>query len=147
MGDDRLVRLRLRADYESRRQVRRQVLDALEAIGKVGEPKVGDNGFGGFAALSGPLRPAAWPPRFRPDTSAHFNGSSNPVEFLQCYAIDVWAAGGDGRVMANWFPMATKGEPRRWLWGLPPEPISSWRDLCERFLDKFAPLGPGPEGA
>jgi hypothetical protein len=27
--------------------------------------------------------------------------------------------------MANWFPMATKGEPRRWLCGLPPESISS----------------------
>jgi hypothetical protein len=49
--------------------------------------------------------------------------------------------------MANWFPMATKGEPHRWLWGLPPESISSWRDLYERFLNKYAPLGPEPEGA
>jgi hypothetical protein len=48
--------------------------------------------------------------------------------------------------MANWFPMATKDEPRRWIWGLPPGSISSWRDLCERFLDKYTPLGPEPEG-
>jgi hypothetical protein len=119
----------------------------LEAIGQVDEPEVGNIGFGGFAALSGPLRRAAWPPRFRPDASASFDGSSNPIEFLQYYTIDVRAAGGDGRVMANWFPMATKGESRQWILGLPPGSISSWRDLCECFPDKYAPLGPGPEGA
>jgi hypothetical protein len=101
MGDDRLVRLRLRAVYESRRQARRQVLDALEAIGQVGEPEVGDISFGGFATLSGPLRCVAWPPRFRPDIGARYDGTSNPVEFLQCYSTNVRAAGGDGRVMAN----------------------------------------------
>jgi hypothetical protein len=42
--------------------------------------------------------------------------------------------------------MAAKGKPRRWLCGLPPRSISSWRDLCERFLDKHASLGPEPEG-
>jgi hypothetical protein len=119
----------------------------LEAIGQVGEPEVGDISFGGFAALSGPIHRAAWPPHFRPDIGACYDGTSNPVEFLQRYATDVRVAGGDGRVMANWFPMAMKGEPRRWLWGLPPESILSWRDLCERFLDKYAPLGPEPEGA
>jgi hypothetical protein len=49
--------------------------------------------------------------------------------------------------MANWFMMAIKGKPRRWLCGLPPRSISSWRDLCERFLDKHASLGPEPKGA
>jgi hypothetical protein len=49
--------------------------------------------------------------------------------------------------MANWFMMAIKGRPRRWLYGLPSRSISSWRELCERFLDKHASLGPGPEGA
>jgi hypothetical protein len=49
--------------------------------------------------------------------------------------------------MANWFLMATKDEPWRWIWGLPPRSISSWKDICERFLDKYAPLGLEPEGA
>jgi hypothetical protein len=49
--------------------------------------------------------------------------------------------------MANWFLMATKGEPRQWLYGLPPRSISSWRDLCECFLDRYASMGPEPEGA
>jgi hypothetical protein len=119
----------------------------LEAIGQVGEPEVDDISFGGFAALSGPIHRAAWPPHFRSDIGACYDGTSNPVEFLQRYATDVRVAGGDGRVMANWFLMAMKGEPRRWLWGLPPESILSWRELCERFLDKYAPPGPEPKGA
>jgi hypothetical protein len=147
MGDNRHHRLCRRAVYASRRQARLQVLDGLEAIGEVGEPEVGDLGFGGFAALAGPLHRAAWPPRFKSDYGARYDGTSNPVEFLQQYAADVRAAGGDGRVMANWFLMATKGEPRWWLSGLPPRSISSWRDLCECFLDRYASLGPEPEGA
>jgi hypothetical protein len=87
----------------------------LEALGQGGEPVNGDVGFGGFVALSGPLHRAVWPPRFRPDTSARFNGSSDPIEFLQQYDIVIRAAGGNERVMANWLPMATKDEPRRWL--------------------------------
>jgi hypothetical protein len=123
MGDDRHHRLRRRAVYASHHRAHLQVLDGLEAIGEVGELEVSDLGFGGFAVLAGPLPRAAWPPRFRPDIGTRYDGTSDPVEFLQRYAADVHVAGGDGRVMANWFPMATKGEPRRWLSGLPPRSI------------------------
>jgi hypothetical protein len=73
----------------------------LEAMGQGGEPVGGVNYFGGFVVLFEPLRHAAWPSRFRPDTPACFDGSSDPVEFLQRYAIAIWATGGDGRIMAN----------------------------------------------
>jgi hypothetical protein len=69
------------------------------------------------------------------------------VEFLQQYAAGIRSVGGDGHVMASWFMMATKGEPRRWLCRLPPRSISSWRDLYERFLDGYASLGSEPEDA
>jgi hypothetical protein len=84
-----------------------------------------------------------WPPRFRP-APGRFNGSSDPVEFLQQYAIAIRVAGGDGRVMAHWFPVATKEEPRWWLLELPLGSILSWRDLCERFLDKYTPWCQSP---
>jgi hypothetical protein len=145
MGDDRHDRLRLRAVYACRRRASLQVLDGLEAIGE-GEPEVGNLGFGGFAALAGPLRRAT-PPRFRPDIGARYDGTSDPVEFLQQYAASIRAAGGDGCVMANWFMMATKGDPCWWLYRLPPRSVSSWRDLYECFLDRYASLGPEPEGA
>jgi hypothetical protein len=98
MGDDRHHR---RAVYASHRWACLQVLDGLEAIGEVDEPEVGDLGFGGFAALAGPLCCVAWPPRFKLDYGACYDGTSDPMEFLQWYAADVRAAGGDGRVMAN----------------------------------------------
>jgi hypothetical protein len=73
-----------------------------------------------------------WLRHFGLDTPIRFDGSSNPVRFLQLYAIAIRATRGDGRVMANWFLMATKGEAREWLLGLPPGAITSWKDLCER---------------
>jgi hypothetical protein len=54
--------------------------------------------------------------------SARFDGLSDPVEFLERYAIAIRVSRGDGRMMDNWFLMATKGEPRRWLWELPQSP-------------------------
>jgi hypothetical protein len=94
MGDERHHRIRLRAVYASRRRARLQVLDGLEAIEQVSEPEVGDLGFRGFAALAGPLCRAAWPPRFKPDVVARYDGTSDPVEFLQRYAADVCRCSG-----------------------------------------------------
>jgi hypothetical protein len=111
MGDDRRHRLRLRSIYASHRRERLQVLDGLEAIGE-GEPAVGDLGFEGFAVLAGPIHRATWPTHFRLDIGARYDGTSDPVEFLQQYTAGIRSAGGDGRVMASWFMMATKGEPR-----------------------------------
>jgi hypothetical protein len=108
MGDDCLTHLRICADYESHRQIHLQVLNALEVIGQGGEPVGGVVCSGGFAVLSEPLRHAAWPPRYRPDTPDRFDRSTDPVEFLQRYAIAIWETRGDGHVMANWFPMVRR---------------------------------------
>ena len=51
--------------------------------------------------------------------------------------MGIEAAGGDSRVMANWFPMALKDAARTWLMNLPEESISSWPDLCEQFVANF----------
>jgi hypothetical protein len=83
MGDDPLVRLRLHADFEAHRQRHFQFLGTLEAMGQGGKPAGGDYCFGGFEALSEPLRCVDWPSRFRPVTPARFNRSSDPVEFLR----------------------------------------------------------------
>jgi hypothetical protein len=141
MADDRLACLCLRADYEYHRQVRLQVLDALEAIGQGGVPEGGVTCFVGFATLLEPLRRVAWPLRFRPDTSVRFTDCLilwNSYNSTQSPSRRPEATG------MSWL-MATKGEPRRWLWGLPPKSISSWRGLYECFIDKFTPLGPEPE--
>jgi hypothetical protein len=124
MGDDHPERLCERAVFEACHQGRLQFLATLEVMGQGGVEC-----FGGFGALSEPLRRVDWLWHFRPTTPARFNGLSDPVEFLRQYAVAIHAARGDGRVMANLFPMAIKDEPQRWILGLPPGSISSWRDL------------------
>jgi hypothetical protein len=83
-----------------------------------------------------------WPDKFKPDLPACYDGSSESVEFLRLYVAAIRSVGGDGHVMANWLPMAIKRAAHVWLMGLPPETISSWRVLCERFIYKFAPSEP-----
>jgi hypothetical protein len=41
------------------------------------------------ALLSRQQRYVVWPDKFRLDISAHYDGTSNPVEFLQLYVIAV----------------------------------------------------------
>jgi hypothetical protein len=90
-------------------------------------------------ALTHQQRYLVWPNKFRPDNSARYDGTSNPVEFLQLYIVAVQAVRGDQRVMANWFPMALKDAPRTWLMNLPHESVTSWKDLCRQFVTNFMP--------
>jgi hypothetical protein len=52
-----------------------------------------------------------WPNKFKPDIGTRYDGTTNPVEFLQLYVVAVQAAHGDQHAMANWFPMALKDAP------------------------------------
>jgi hypothetical protein len=65
-----------------------------------------------------------WPDKFRPDIGTRYDGTSNPIEFLQLYVVAVQDARGDQRVMDNWFPMALKDDPRTWLMNLPHESVT-----------------------
>nr|CAH67683.1 H0510A06.8 [Oryza sativa] len=67
----------------------------------------------GCRAFVASLRNVRWPPRFRPTITEKYDGSVNPAEFLQIYMTGIEAAGGDDRVMANFFPMALKGRRDR----------------------------------
>jgi hypothetical protein len=84
----------------------------------------------GCLALTRQQRYVVWPHKFKPDIGAHYDGTTNPVEFLQLYVVAIQAARGDQRAMANWFPMALKDAPRNWLMNLPHESVTSWKDLC-----------------
>ncbi|XP_052166837.1 uncharacterized protein LOC127783685 [Oryza glaberrima] len=83
------------------------------------------------------LRNVRWPPKFRPNLTEKYDGSINPSKFLQIYTTVIVAVGGDDRVMANYFPMALKGEARGWLMTQPPDSIHSWEDLCQQFITNF----------
>ena len=67
-----------------------------------------------------------------------YDGRLNPTEFLSIYTIAVPAAGRrDEKVFANYFPLALKSNVRSWLMHLPENSISSWVDLCHKFIGAF----------
>jgi hypothetical protein len=80
-----------------------------------------------------------WPDKFKSDIGTRYDGTTNPVEFLQLYVVAVQAAHGDQRAMANSFPMALKDAPRTWLMNVPHESVTSWKDLCCQFVANFMP--------
>jgi hypothetical protein len=93
----------------------------------------------GCLALTRQQRYVVWPDKFKLDIGARYNGTTNPVEFLQLYIVAIQAARGDQHAMANWFPMALKDAPRTWLMNLPHESVTSWKDLCRQFVANFMP--------
>jgi hypothetical protein len=85
----------------------------------------------GCQAFTKELCHVVWPPNLCPELPRRFDGTANPIEFLQLYIVSIQAAGGGDRCMANWFPMALKEAARSWLMNLPDESIVSWGKLCE----------------
>ena len=62
----------------------------------------------------------------------------HPSACLLAYEEAVLEAGGDDKVMANWFPMALTGAPRAWLLNLPGSMVASWEELRDRFTARYA---------
>nr|CAH68036.1 OSIGBa0139N19-OSIGBa0137L10.5 [Oryza sativa] len=114
--------------------------------GRGDQPSVPPIGGVGCRAFVASLRNVRWPPRFRPTIAEKYDGNVNPAEFLQVYTTGIEAAGGDDRVMANFFPMALKGQARGWLMNLPPASVHSWEDLWQQFTMNFQGTYPRPGG-
>jgi hypothetical protein len=92
----------------------------------------------GCAALADHLRVATWPPKFRPHLPEKYDGTSNPLEFLQVYVTAITAAGGNTTVMASYFHVALTRPAQTWLMNLTPGSINSWEELCAWFTVNFA---------
>jgi hypothetical protein len=92
----------------------------------------------GYAALTDHLHAVSWPPKFRPHLPEKYEGTSNPLEFLQVYVTAITAAGGNTAVMATYFHVALSGPARTWLMNLAPGSVYSWEELYARFVANFA---------
>jgi hypothetical protein len=90
----------------------------------------------GCLALAPEFRHFNWPKKFKIDVR-HYDGTTNPRDFLQIYSLAAMVAGADEVMMANWFPLALKGDAQTWLLNLPKCFIRSWRALKEQFLGAF----------
>jgi hypothetical protein len=115
------------------------------AIDDIGEARknvkvIGDPVYNpGCLALTRQQCYVVWPNKFKLDISTRYDGTTNPIEFLQLYVVAVQAAHGDQHAMANWFPMALKNAPWTWLMNLLHESVTSWKDLCHQFVANFMP--------
>jgi hypothetical protein len=92
----------------------------------------------GCAALADHLRTATWPPKFRPHLPEKYDGTSNPLEFLQVYVAAITAVGGNTAVMAGYFHVSFTGPAWTLLMNLTPGLVYSWEELCARFTANFA---------
>jgi hypothetical protein len=88
-------------------------------------------------ALAPHLRMVVWPCKFWPYLPEKYNGTVNPVEFLQIYSTSILAAGEDGAVMAYYFMVALIETARSWLLNLPEGNRTSWQELCRQFMANF----------
>jgi hypothetical protein len=88
--------------------------------------------------LAPALRQVQWPPKFKPEMPPRYDGAADPSAFLLAYEEAVLNAGGDDKVMANWFPMALTGAPRAWLLNLPGSTVASWEELRDLFTARYA---------
>jgi hypothetical protein len=92
----------------------------------------------GCTALTDHLRTTSWPPKFWPHLPEKYDGTSNPLEFLQVYVTAITAAGGNTAVMATYFHVALSGPARTWLMNLALVSIYSCEELCAWFVANFA---------
>lgn len=96
----------------------------------------------GLTALTPALRQVQWPRKFRPEMPPRYDGAVDPSAFLVAYEEAVLEAGGNDKVMANWFSMALAGAPCAWLLNLPGSSVASWEELRGLFIAHFAAPAP-----
>jgi hypothetical protein len=86
---------------ERRRENHDRTIDDIGEAGKnvkvTGEPVYNP----GCLALTRQQCYVVWPDKFRLNIGTRYDGTSNPIEFLQLYIVAVQAVRGDQRVMAN----------------------------------------------
>jgi hypothetical protein len=83
------------------------------------------------------LKSVHWPLNFIPSGIEKYDGSTNPVEWLEVYQLAIEAVGGDAYVMANYLPVCLSSSARSWLLELPAESVRSWNHLCQLFTSNF----------
>jgi hypothetical protein len=78
-----------------------------------------------------------WPINFKPSRIKKYDGSTNPVEWLEVYQLAIEAVGGGSYVMANYLPVYLSSSTRTWLLGLPSGSVHSWTHMCYLFNSNF----------
>jgi hypothetical protein len=66
-----------------------------------------------------------------------YDGSTNPIEWLEVYQLTIEATGGDSYIMGNYLLVYLSSSTRTWLLGLPVGSVRSWNHLHRLFINNF----------
>jgi hypothetical protein len=91
----------------------------------------------GVKASSCDMKRVRWPINFKPSGIEKYDGSTNPIEWLEVYQLAIEATGGDSYFMANYLLVCLFTSPMTWLLGLPSGSVCSWTHLCHLFNSNF----------
>ena len=94
-------------------------------------------GIDGIRAFTPRLRQANWPNGFSPKGIKTYDEDRDPEAWLRVYTTAIKAAGGSQNAMANYLSVILSPTVQDWLTGLPANSISSWGDLCAKFINNF----------
>jgi hypothetical protein len=83
------------------------------------------------------MKRVRWPINFKPSGIEKYDGSTNPIEWLEVYQLAIEATGGDSYFMANYLLVCLFTSPMTWLLGLPSGSVCSWTHLCHLFNSNF----------
>jgi hypothetical protein len=89
----------------------------------------GGQNVGGINPFSHDLWRVHWPLNFKLSGIEMYDGSTNPIEWLEVYQLAIEATGGDSYVMANYLPIYLLSSARTWLMGHPIGSVRSWSEL------------------
>jgi hypothetical protein len=65
------------------------------------------------------MKRVPWPLNIKPSGIEMYDGSTNPVEWLEVYQLTIEAADGDSYVMANYLPFCLSSSTKMWLLRIP----------------------------
>ena len=74
---------------------------------------------------------------FKPVNIESYDGTTNPAVLIEDFLIHIHIARGDDLHSIKYLPLKLKGPARHWLNSLPENPIGSWENLEDAFLDNF----------
>lgn len=89
---------------EQQRQCQDRTIQEVTAAGRQNRAALAGgvtSSSGGCRAFTRELRRVVWPTKFKPNLPPRYDGTPNPMEFLQLYTLSIEAVNGDDKVMVN----------------------------------------------
>jgi hypothetical protein len=83
------------------------------------------------------LKRVRWPQNFKTSRIEKYDGSTNPIEWLEVYQLTIEATRGDSYVMVNYLPVGLSSSTRTWLLGIPVGLVRSWNQQRRLFTNNF----------